>query len=42
MRGRSLRDELVPLAVAANEEIRKRLTANEARTLRRLLTKVLA
>jgi DNA-binding MarR family transcriptional regulator len=40
-RGRSLRDELVPLAVAVNEEILQRLTANEARTLRRLLTKVL-
>ena len=40
-RGRSLRDELVPLAVAVNEEILKRLTANEARTLRRLLTKLL-
>ena len=37
-RGRSLRDELVPLAVAVNEEILQRLTANEARTLRRLLT----
>jgi DNA-binding MarR family transcriptional regulator len=41
-RGRSLRDELVPLAAAANEEILNRLTANEARTLRRLLAKLLA
>jgi DNA-binding MarR family transcriptional regulator len=40
-RARSLRDELVPLAVAANEEILDRLTADEARTLRRLLTKLL-
>jgi DNA-binding MarR family transcriptional regulator len=40
-RARSLRDELVPLAAAVNEEILQRLTANEARTLRRLLTKLL-
>jgi DNA-binding MarR family transcriptional regulator len=40
-RGRSLRDELVPLAVAVNDEILQRLTANEGRTLRRLLTKLL-
>jgi MarR family transcriptional regulator for hemolysin len=40
-RARSLRDELVPLAAAVNGEILNRLTANEARTLRRLLTKLL-
>ena len=40
-RARSLRDELVPLAAALNEEILNGLTANEARTLRRLLTKLL-
>ena len=39
-RGRSLRDELVPLAVGVNDEILRRLTASEARTLRRLLTKL--
>jgi DNA-binding MarR family transcriptional regulator len=39
-RGRSLRDELVPLAAAVNEEILNGLTANESRTLRRLLTKL--
>ena len=38
-RARSLRDELVPLAAAVNGEILNGLTANEARTLRRLLTK---
>jgi len=38
--GRSLRDELVPLAVSVNDEVLKRLTASEARTLRRLLTKL--
>ena len=37
----SLRDELVPLAAAVNGEILNGLTANEARTLRRLLAKVL-
>ena len=37
----SLRDELVPLAAAVNGEILNGLTANEARTLRRLLTKLL-
>jgi MarR family transcriptional regulator, transcriptional regulator for hemolysin len=40
-RGWSLRDELVPLAMAVNDAILQRLTANEGRTLRRLLTKVL-
>jgi DNA-binding MarR family transcriptional regulator len=40
-RARSLRDELVPLAAAVNEEILNGLTATEARTLRRLLTKLL-
>ena len=38
--GRSLRDEMVPLALAVNVEILKRLTANEARTLRKLLAKL--
>jgi DNA-binding MarR family transcriptional regulator len=41
-RGRSLRDELVPLAKAVNDATLQRLTASEGRTLRRLLTKVLA
>ena len=41
-RGRSLRDELVPLAMAVNDAILQRLTAAEGRTLRRLLTKLLA
>ena len=40
-RGWSLRDELVPLAMAVNDAILQRLTVNEGRTLRRLLTKVL-
>jgi DNA-binding MarR family transcriptional regulator len=39
-RARSLRDELVPLAAAVNGEILNRLTATEARTLRRLLAKL--
>jgi DNA-binding MarR family transcriptional regulator len=39
-RARSLRDELVPLAAAVNGEILNGLTANEARTLRRLLAKL--
>jgi DNA-binding MarR family transcriptional regulator len=39
-RARSLRDELVPLAAAVNAEVLNGLTANEARTLRRLLTKL--
>jgi len=41
-RGRSLRDELVPLAMAVNDATLQRLTASEGRTLRRLLTKLLA
>jgi DNA-binding MarR family transcriptional regulator len=41
-RGRSLRDELVPLAKAVNDATLQRLTASEGRTLRRLLKKVLA
>ena len=40
-RGRSLRDELVPLAVAVNDEVLGRLTPAEGRTLRRLLAKLL-
>src|SRR5712671_6478944 len=40
-RARSLRDELVPLAAAVNGEILNGLTPSEARTLRRLLTKLL-
>ncbi len=40
-RARLLRDELVPLAVAVNGEIVNRLTATEARTLQKLLTKLL-
>ena len=40
-RARSLSVELVPLAAAINEEILQRLTASEARALRRLLTKLL-
>jgi MarR family transcriptional regulator, organic hydroperoxide resistance regulator len=39
-RGRALRDELVPLAVAVNEATLARLTEGEGRTLRRLLTKL--
>ena len=39
-RGRSLRDELVPMAVAVNEATVARLTAAEGRTLERLLTKL--
>jgi DNA-binding MarR family transcriptional regulator len=39
-RGRLLRDELVPLAAALNGENLNRLTASEARTLRRLLAKL--
>lgn len=41
-RGWSLRDELVPLAKAVNDAMLQRLTANEGRTLRGLLTKLLA
>jgi DNA-binding MarR family transcriptional regulator len=40
-RGRSLRDELVPKAVAVNAANLGRLTATERRTLRRLLGKLL-
>jgi DNA-binding MarR family transcriptional regulator len=40
-RARSLRDELIPLAVAVNGEILNGLNASEARTLRRLLSKLL-
>jgi DNA-binding MarR family transcriptional regulator len=41
-RGRSLRDELVPKAVAVNTATQRRLTAGEAKTLRRLLAKLVA
>jgi DNA-binding MarR family transcriptional regulator len=40
-RGRSLRDELVPKAVAVNARNLSRVTEAEARTLRRLLNKLL-
>jgi DNA-binding MarR family transcriptional regulator len=40
-RGRSLRDELVPRAVAVNAANLQRLTEAEGRTLRRLLGKLL-
>jgi DNA-binding MarR family transcriptional regulator len=39
-RGRQLRDELLPMAMAVNEAFESRLTAAEARTLRRLLAKI--
>jgi DNA-binding MarR family transcriptional regulator len=39
-RGRSLRDELVPMAVAVNEATLTRLTDGEGRALRRILTKL--
>lgn len=39
-RGRSLRDELVPMAVAVNEATLARLTAQEGKALRRILTKL--
>jgi hypothetical protein len=39
---RTVPDELVPLAMAVNDAILQRLTADEGRTLRRLLTKLLA
>jgi DNA-binding MarR family transcriptional regulator len=39
-RGRSLRDELVPMAVAVNEATLSRLSEGEGRTLRRILTKL--
>jgi DNA-binding MarR family transcriptional regulator len=41
-RGRSLRDLLVPEAVAVNRSAAELLTASEAKTLRRLLLKLLA
>jgi DNA-binding MarR family transcriptional regulator len=41
-RGRSLRDTLVPRATAVNAEVLARMTASEARTLRRLLRKLVA
>ena len=41
-RGRALRDELVPEAVAVNESVSTRLTAAESRTLHRLLAKLVA
>ena len=40
-RGRSLRDELVPKAVAVNAANLQRLTPQEGRTLRRLIAKLL-
>ncbi len=39
-RGRSLRDELVPMAVAVNEATLARLTDKEGKALRRILTKL--
>jgi DNA-binding MarR family transcriptional regulator len=41
-RGRTLRDDLVPQAVAVNDVFLQRLTASEGASLRRLLTKLLA
>jgi DNA-binding MarR family transcriptional regulator len=41
-RGRSLRDELVPKAIAVNARVLSRMTEGEVRTLRRLLGKLLA
>lgn len=41
-RGHDLRDRLIPEAVAANAAVEARLTPAEARTLRRLLAKVVA
>ena len=40
-RGRSLRDELVPKAIAVNAANLERLTPQEGRTLRRLIAKLL-
>jgi DNA-binding MarR family transcriptional regulator len=40
-RGRSLRDELVSMAVAINEATLSRLTVGEGRALRRILTKLI-
>jgi len=39
-RGRGLRDELIPKAVAVNERMLARLSASEGRTLLRLLAKL--
>ena len=39
-RGHSLRDRLVPLAVSVNQRSRTRLTDAEAKTLKRLLAKL--
>jgi DNA-binding MarR family transcriptional regulator len=41
-RGRSLRDVLIPEAVAVNADIGRRLTSAESRTLHRLLAKLTA
>ena len=41
-RGRALRDELVPMAIAVNEETLGRLTKWERATFQRLLTKLVA
>jgi DNA-binding MarR family transcriptional regulator len=41
-RGRSLRDELIPIAIAVNEATLGRLTPAEGRTLRRLLGKLVS
>jgi DNA-binding MarR family transcriptional regulator len=40
-RGRALRDELVPMAIAVNEAALDRLTERERATFRRLLTKLI-
>jgi DNA-binding MarR family transcriptional regulator len=40
-RGRALRDELVPQAMAVNEAVGGRLTITEAQTIRRLLAKLI-
>jgi DNA-binding MarR family transcriptional regulator len=40
-RGRALRDELVPLAIAVNEGFLARLSIRDANTLRRLLAKLI-
>ena len=41
-RGRALRDELIPMAAETNASTLALLTANEGRTLRRLLAKLIA
>lgn len=41
-RGRALRDELVPIAVAVNEATLSRLSPSEGRTLGRLLAKLVS